>query len=143
MFLGRLGVGRRPTESDGGSLDLVLGRVGPVSCISSKLLTTINIGLPLVQSCFLFFQLNLAGIFKLNYKMKDINKATLSMPGLMTPNILAAKPQSSLAAKAHGPNTSPFQFLTSALGGSSMMDSGRPQFFLGAGSAQFFPRPPS
>lgn len=108
MFLERLGVGRRPTESDGGSLDLVLGRVGPVSSISSRLLTTISIGLPLVQYCFLFFQLNLAGIFQLNYKMKENNKTTLSMPGLMTPNILAAEPQSSLAAKAHGPNTSPF-----------------------------------
>ena len=70
MFLERLGVGKRPTESDGGSLDLMLGQVSPVSCIYSRFLTTINSGLPLVQSCLLSFQLNLAGIFKLNYKMK-------------------------------------------------------------------------
>lgn len=70
MFLERLEDGRRPIESDGGNLDLVLEHVSPVSCICSRLLTTINIGLPLIQSCLLFFQLNLAGIFKLNYKMK-------------------------------------------------------------------------
>lgn len=70
MFLEGLVVGRRPTESDGGNLDLVLEHVGPVSCICSRLLNTINIDLPLIQSWLLFFQLNLAGIFKLNYKMK-------------------------------------------------------------------------
>lgn len=68
MFLERLGVGRRPPESDGRSLDPILGQVGPISCIYSRLLTTISSGLHLVLSCLLFFQL--AGIFKLNYRME-------------------------------------------------------------------------
>lgn len=116
MFLERLGVGRRPPESDGRSLDPILGQVGPISCIYSRLLTTISSGLHLVLSCLLFFQLNLAGIFKMNYKMEGKQQNYTSVPGLMTPNILAAQAQGSLGAKAHGPITSPFHCFISALG---------------------------
>ena len=62
--LGGVGSQGNPPESDGGSLHLLLGHVGSLSFIYSRLLRAINTGLPLVQFCLLLFQLNLARILK-------------------------------------------------------------------------------
>ena len=116
----------RSTESNGGSLlDLVRGHVSPVSRICSRFLTTATtVGLPLVQFCLLLFQLNLAGILKSFYKIRRKHQGYTLNALTHDPNILAAEPQTILAAKACVPNSFPFQLLTLALGGLSMMDSG-------------------
>lgn len=67
--------------------------------------------------------LNLARTFYF-YKIKRKQQGCTGSAWTHGPNLLTAEPQTSFAARVYGPSSFLFQFLISALNGSSMTDSG-------------------